>query len=125
MVTNAYEQYLGRRQKHQKADGFEISASKTLTGSLQDAFEAFINPTQRADWIPDPDFQITTSTENKSIRALWVDQKTRISVNFYPKGEDKTQVVIQHMKLPTAEEGEKMKTYWKNALGNLSSLVEN
>jgi hypothetical protein len=119
MITNAYEQHIGRRKKHQRASGFEASVSKTFPLSLPKAYEAFVNEKERKKWMKDPGFEITTERENRSIRASWVDGKTRISVEFYSKGDNKCQVVVQHMKLLTSEDCAKMKQYWKENLNNL------
>jgi hypothetical protein len=57
----------------------------------------------RAAWLPDPGFQVTKATPNRSLRAIWVDGASRLDVDFYVKGEAKSQVSLQHGKLPSAE----------------------
>jgi hypothetical protein len=44
---------------------------------------------------------------------------TRISVNFYAKGEAKSQVALQHEKLPGAAEVARKKKYWGDLLAHL------
>jgi hypothetical protein len=44
MVTVGYEQSIGKRAPRQKADGFAVSASKTLRVSPAAAFKAFNDP---------------------------------------------------------------------------------
>jgi hypothetical protein len=44
MVTVGYEQSIGKRATRQKADGFAVSASKTLRVSPAAAFKAFNDP---------------------------------------------------------------------------------
>ena len=63
-------------------------------------------------------------TRNRSIRAQWEDGKSRLSVDFYPKGKDKTQIVVQHSRLDSLEAAEKMQTFWKNQLSKLDELLE-
>ena len=122
MVTNTYEKYINRRDKHQKGSGFEIGASKTIDKPVSVLYDAWENPGKRKLWMHDPDFEISTATKDKSIRALWVDGKTRISVGFYPKSANKTQVTIQHLKISTREQAETKKQYWKQELEKLLSL---
>ena len=119
MIANAYEQHIGRRKKHEMAGGFEISVSKTLPVPIEELYLAFYDANMRSKWLEDSDIGYSTANENKNLRGPWVDGKTRISIDFYAKGVDKTQVVVQHLKLENAEEGEKMKTYWKEALDAL------
>lgn len=122
MVTNSYEQHIGRRQKHQMADGYQISVSKTLPVPLPNIFQAFNDVRERSKWLKDPGFEISTVRKDKSLRALWVDGKTRISVDFVTTNSGKTQVTVQHFKLKTAKECDKMKTYWKKSLESLLAL---
>ena len=44
--------------------------------------------------------EITKQTENKSVRAVWSDSATRLSVDLYPRSDTKSQIVVQHLKLP-------------------------
>lgn len=115
-ITVQYEIVKGLRQKHQKTDGYQISKSKTIKAPAEKVFNAWNNKTIRAKWMKDPDIEITTSNKNKTIRAKWIDQKTTIEIYFYEKGEDKTQVVVQHNKINTASSAEKMKKYWEEEM---------
>ena len=47
-----------------------------------------------------------------------------ISVNFNEKGRIKSQVTVQHGKLPDARAAEKMKAYWGKALQRLKAHLE-
>ena len=123
MITNTYEQHIGRRKKHQRSDGYQASVSKTLIIPLSKAFKAFSEESIRRKWLKDPGFEISTSRQNKSLRALWVDGKTRISVDFYAKGEEKTQVVVQHLKIPSSKACEEMKIYWKENIASLEKSL--
>lgn len=125
MLTNSYEQYIGRREKHQMADGFQASVSRTFGMPVSKAYKSFFDEKMRGKWLKDPGFQISTSRENRSIRALWVDRMTRISVDFYEKGDNKCQVVVQHLKIPTSDECEVKKAYWKENLEKLFELSFN
>jgi len=123
MITNGYEVARGLRQKHQKPDGYEISISKVLPVSLSAVYKAWIDDKKRSQWLADPNIDITTETKNKSIRASWIDGKTRLSIDFYEKGTDKCQVVVQHQKLASAAKATQMKEYWKEQLEHLKNYV--
>ena len=122
MVTVGYEQMTGRRVKGQKADGFAVSASKTLPVSPTAAFKAFNDARARSAWLPD-DITIRKATAPKSLRITWGDGKTHLDVGIYPKGTGKTQVSLQHSKLANAREAARMKKYWADALVRLEEAL--
>jgi uncharacterized protein YndB with AHSA1/START domain len=123
MVTVIYEQARGLRDKHQKPQGYEISVSRTIETPAAKAYKAWTIEKIRRQWLP-ASLEIRKATANKSLRISWEDGKTTLSVAFYPKGDDKVQVVAQHSKLPTAATASKMKKFWAEALQLLKDLIE-
>jgi hypothetical protein len=123
MVTVGYEQARGLRLKHQKVDGFEISVSKTIAAPVDRAFAAWRESALREQWLPRTPLTLRKATPHKSIRILWPDGTT-LSVNFWPKGPLKCQVVPQHGKLTTPEAAEQMKAYWAAKLEALQAFLE-
>ena len=124
MVTATYEQQTGLRQNHEKPDGFEISVSRTLTVPVSSVYSSFENENARNSWLGEDGLVLRKATKNKSLRITWKDGKTILSVNFVTKDKDKSQVVVQHMKLPTAAAASRMKTYWAKALDRLQKKME-
>ena len=53
----------------------------------------------------------------------WKDDTT-VRVELYKKGDDKSQAVVQQMKIPDTIAADKMKKYWTDALGKLKSILE-
>ena len=45
-----------------------------------------------------------------------------LSVDFYPKGRDRCQVVVQQIKLPDQAAVESQRTFWKDALSRLRDI---
>jgi hypothetical protein len=123
MVTVGYEQARGLRLKHQKTDGFAISVARTIAAPVDRAFAAWREAALREQWLPRTPLTIRKATPHKSIRILWPDD-TLLSVNFWPKGPLKCQVVPQHGKLPSPEAAEKMKAYWTGKLEALGAFLE-
>lgn len=123
MVAVGYEQARGLRVRHQKADGFEISVTKTMVAPVDRAFAAWKDAALREKWLPRTPLIVRKATPHKSIRILWPDGTT-LSVNFWPKGPLKCQVVPQHGKLATPEAAEKMKGYWADKLELLRAYLE-
>ncbi len=122
MISVAYEQARGKRVLHQKSDGFAVSASRTLGVPVERVYDAVVNDELRPTWLPEP-VSITRQTAGKSVRLRWSDG-SRISVNLYPKAEGRTQVTVQHERLPDAETASTMKQRWADALDSLRARLE-
>jgi len=112
--------------EHQLDEGIvlEIARSKVVNVPLSDLYAAWESPTRRSKWLARKPLKIRTATKNKSMRLDWVDGGQILSVNFYSKGKDKSQVALQHGKLPDARAAEKAKVYWGNTLETLKAYVE-
>jgi uncharacterized protein YndB with AHSA1/START domain len=124
MVTVTYEQARGLREKHQKPAGYQISVSRTVNAPVAKLYKSFANARARSSWLPENGFVVRTKTADKSMRVTWNDNKTSLEINFYPKATNKSQVVVQHSKLPDAKSSAKMKTYWGKALDRLRASLE-
>ncbi len=122
-VTVQYERERGLRQLYEKPGGFEISVVKTLNAGVGAVYNYFKDARLRKKWI-DKKIKISTATECKSLRAIWDDDTTRISVNFYPMSDLKTQVTVQHIKLADGDSASAMKSYWTEKLTKLKSIME-
>jgi uncharacterized protein YndB with AHSA1/START domain len=124
MVSVGYEQERGLRVPHEKPNGFEISVSKTIDVPVGTAYMMFQDPKMRKRWLREPEVEIRKATMNKSLRITWTDRKTSLSVDFYSKSANKTQVAVQHQKLESAKTARKMKDYWADQLEQLKNLLE-
>jgi hypothetical protein len=120
-VTVGYEQARGLRAKHEKTDGFTANGSRTLNVPVDVLYAAWAEPARRAQWLPDAPIVVNKATPGKSLRLLWAEDDTRVDVNLYAKGAQKSQVAIQHSKLPDAATAEAMKAYWRAALDRLAT----
>jgi Domain of unknown function (DUF4287)/Activator of Hsp90 ATPase homolog 1-like protein len=123
MVTVNYEQARGLRDAHQKPSGYQISVSRTVHVPLGDLYKSVANEKSRSRWLSEDGLEVRKATPNKSLRVTWKDGKTSLEVNFYSKGEDKSQIVVQHSKLADAKAAAKMKTFWGQALDRLRDLL--
>lgn len=124
MVTVTYEQQRGGRKLHQRPEGFQISVSKTIAAPPAALYKAWADARIRRRWMPDAQLAISTATPSKSLRSRWGQDGGRLDVDFYPKGDDKTQVTVQHSQLPNARAAERMKKFWKERLEALKALSE-
>jgi len=123
MITNAFEQHAGRREQHQRPEGYEISVTKTFPVGVRVLFEHWFSAKERNRWLQGSMFKVTASTQNRSLRAEWADAESTLRADFSSKGTDKSQVVVQHMRLKSLEEAEKMQTFWKECLARLDEVL--
>ncbi|HYM80451.1 MAG TPA: SRPBCC domain-containing protein [Candidatus Limnocylindria bacterium] len=124
MVTVAYERKRGLRRVNQRPGGlFYASVSRTLAAPLSDLFEAWKNPRQRSTWLKRA-ITVRTATPNKSMRITWSDGKSSVEVYFLAKGAGKSQVTVQHEKLPSEAHIARTKTFWAKTLEKLKSKLE-
>ena len=124
MVTVTYEQQTGLRQNHQKADGFEISVSRIVSAPLSSVYSSFENEGTRSSWLGENGLVVRKATKNKSMRVTWKDGKSSLSITFAARDKGKSQVVVQHSKLPSAAAASRMKVYWGKALDRLKDQLE-
>src|SRR6516165_1853169 len=122
-LTIMYELERGLRQKHETATGYQISFSRTFPFPVNKLFKMWHDKQARRQWLPDDAFAIRTATANKTLRGSWGNSKARVEVSFYPKGQSKCQVVVQHRKLGGSVEACRMKKYWAEALDCLKHAL--
>ncbi|MBG0827226.1 DUF4287 domain-containing protein [Planomonospora sp. ID67723] len=123
-VTVAYERARGLRAPGQSRGGdFSVSASKTIDVPAERVTEAFTDEDLRARWLPDAPFEIRTSRPGKSVTANW-EGRAAVTVGLVAKGEGKTQLAVQHAKLPDAGSAAELKAYWRERVAVLKKLLE-
>ncbi len=122
MVTVTYEQARGMREKHQTASGYTANASRTIGAPVGRLFEAWSDEGLRRSWLP-ARMTIRKATPDKSLRITWEDG-SNVDVGLVSKGESKSQVAVEHAKLPDAEAVARAKGYWKQALDRLQQALE-
>ena len=123
MVANQYEQAHGLREMHQTCNGdFAAGVSRVLDVPIAKVYKAWTDEKSRRSWLKGDKMEITTATPKKSLRAKW-DDSTRMSVYFYPKGNGKSQIVVDHMKLATVADSKRMKEFWTEAVNRLESSL--
>jgi hypothetical protein len=121
-VTVGYERIKGLRAKGQLRDGrFQASKSKTVALPLTRLYRAFSQKATRARWLPDVAPTIRSATRDKSMRMNWPDG-TSVEIGFLSKGRGKSQVAVQHGKLPDQASAVRMKEFWGERLAALAGL---
>ncbi|MFB9513934.1 hypothetical protein [Streptomyces purpureus] len=124
-ITVGYEQERGMREVGQSSQGdWQVSASKTVSAPPNRVIDAFVREDLRRRWLPDGDLAVRTHRPGKSLTADWDGGTSRISVYLTPMGHTKTQVGLGHTKLPDADAVAAYKTFWRERLTDLKTLLE-
>jgi hypothetical protein len=123
-VTVSYERARGLRAVGEHPDGFTITVSKTVAVPVDRLYEAFVDESLRARWLPEGELRERTAIEPRSARFDWGDDQTRLNVTFVGKGEAKSTAALEHARLADAEQAERMKVWWRERLTALKARLE-
>lgn len=121
-VTVGYERIKGLRAVGQRRDGgFEANKSKTFALPLTRLFRAFSDRRTREKWLPGVALTVRSTTPGKYMRLNWPDG-TLVQLGFSSKGRGKSQVAVQHGKLPDKAAVIRVKEFWAERLARLAEL---
>jgi hypothetical protein len=124
MVAVGYEQSRGLRKVHETTEGFQTSISKTIGVPHSTLYKAWKDEKTRSRWLRKAPMNLRKATTNKSIRVAWNGDVSNMDVRFYSKAKDRSQVVIDQVKLKSAAEVQRMKKFWSEKLQKLQRLLE-
>ena len=123
-MAGSYERVRGLRAVGEHADGFAVTASKTVAVPVDRLYDAFVDASLRGRWLPDGELRERTATKPKSARFDWGDGPSRVHVTFAAKGDGKSTAAVQHGRLADAQEAERMKAYWRDRVASLKEVLE-
>jgi hypothetical protein len=124
MLAIGYEQSRGLRKVHETTSGFQTSISKTIGVPLSTLYRAWKDEKSRSCWLPKAPMTLRKATTNKSIRVAWDGDVSNMDVRFYSKGKDRSQIVIDQVKLKSAADVLRMKKFWSERLQSLQRMLE-
>lgn len=121
-IAIAFEQHSGLRVPGQGSDGlFRVSASRTMPLDRDAAIAAWVaahgdaaEHRRCAVLKPRP-----SRTEKRSFWRFDLEGAGRVEVSATPKGDDKVTLGVNHDAMPTGEEIEEWRAYWKSLLAAL------
>lgn len=123
MVAVGYERIRGlRAQGQQRSGDWSVSKSKTVGVPLAKLYAAF-NARGRAKWMDGVKLTVRGATPNKSMRLRWEDGSP-IDIGFMAKGESKSQVALDHRKLASKAEADRMRAFWTERLNALAAMLK-
>lgn len=123
-ITVGYERARGMRAVGQHADGFAITATRTVATPVERLFTAFTDAEERERWLPGADMRERTATAPKSARYDWEDGTTRVIAGFERLVDGRSRIALAHERLPDADAADAMKGWWRDRLGALKAMLE-
>jgi hypothetical protein len=123
-VVVSYERARGGRAIGEHPDGFTITATKTVAVPVDRLYDAFLDQSLRARWLPEDDLRKRTATRPRSARFDWGEGDTRVHVGFLAKGEAKSTLALEHVRLANASEADRMKAFWRERVATLKEVLE-
>jgi hypothetical protein len=122
-VAVGYERIKGLRARGQQRNGtFQISKSRTYNVPVTTLFDAWTDARARQRWLREPGVKVRKATRPKSMRLGWPDGGI-VAVGFFPKGESKSYVAVEHTKLPDPATGERIKQEWSDRFDALGEVL--
>lgn len=123
-VAIGFERARRLRAIGEHADGFTITATKTVAVPVEELYDAFTDDALRERWLPGAQLRERTATRPRSARFDWADDGTRVVVTFVAKEERKGMVALSHERIAGAEEAERLKVFWRERIGVLKAALE-
>ncbi|HYF96708.1 MAG TPA: hypothetical protein VD947_01570 [Patescibacteria group bacterium] len=122
-LTVAYEQHIGRRVPGQRSDGkFDISVSKTLDGSMDEALDAWLDLVSGQKEFNNVSIEGEARVSKTEKWRNWrcnLHDGSRVVVGIYQKTPNKAGLGLAHEKLESAERAEKERAFWKEFIKEL------
>jgi hypothetical protein len=115
MVTVEYERARGLRAVNQNEFGFNVSVSKTFEGSIKDVEKIWEKILELKEVKKKNLERLPSKTKRPMIR--YKAKEGQVVVSFWDKGNGKTSMIVESVKLPKNELVEKERRFWKNIFG--------
>ena len=120
-IAVSFERARGLRAVGKRSDGFAATAQRTVAAPVERLFDAVVDETIRARWMPDAALRRRTVTRPRSARFDWEDGATRVHFTFVAKGGAKSTIAVEHARLADEGEAARMKAWWRQRLDALAS----
>lgn len=120
-----YEQERGLRPPGIRPDGtFSVGTSITVAVPVDRLYRVIVDAELRKEWLPDARMRERGAREARAARFDWDDGGTRLNATFEARGDARSSVAIEHVRIPDAATAEELKTYWRERLAALKAHLE-
>jgi hypothetical protein len=123
-VAGSYERARGMREVGELADGFAVTASRTVAVPAEKLYEAVTDPELRSVWLEDDHLRERKSTPAKSAHYDWLADGSRVHIHIDPKDDGRSVISLQHARLADAGARDRAKADWRERLAALKAALE-
>ena len=122
-ITVSYERARGMRARHEMADGYSVSATRSVDAPPEQALAAFADATSRGAWLQGAPLSPRPTRAARTARFDWQEPPSRVVVTATPRG-GKTAVTVTHERIKDAADAARLKASWRTWLGDLKAYLE-
>ncbi len=119
-ITVEFERAIGRREIGQTCDGdYQASASKTVTGTVDQALKAwkkYVGNVRNFNGVAFANKPRTSKTDKWRYWRVDLADQTKVTIVIGDKGAGKAHLAANHEKLPDKKAVDRWKAFWKNFL---------
>ena len=123
-ITVSYERARGMRARHEMADGYSVSATRSVAALPEHALAAFADATSREAWLPAAPLTPRPTRAARTARFDWQDPPSRVVVTATPRDGGKTAVTVTHEQIKDAGDAAGLKASWRAWLDDLKVFLE-
>jgi uncharacterized protein YndB with AHSA1/START domain len=123
-VTVSYERARGMRARHQMANGYSVSATRSVGAEVDRVLTAFTEPALRESWLPAAPLSQRPTRAARTARFDWHDPVSRLVVTVTPRDGGKVAVTVTHEQIKEAGDAARLKAGWRGWLDDLRAFVE-
>ena len=105
-----------------KSNGFAVTSTRTLDGSVSAVFRAFNDPTKR-NWCHERLFSVRSTVAPRILRLAMPDESV-VAVSIARQGNTRCLVTVEQSKLVDAPAAERARHAWKGSLERLAAMLD-
>ena len=123
-ITVSYERARGMRAVGERADGFSVTASKTVAVPVERLFDAFVDETLRHAGCRTGSCASGPRRSRSRPASTGATARRASSSASSRRARRRASSALEHERLPDAEEAERMKVYWRERVAALKEVLE-
>lgn len=122
-IAVAFERSIGRRDRREMPDGFEVELEVEFGCARGVLFELWAEDGRRMAWLRKRDLEITDLRPPERVRARWLPVDSEVEISFDAIDGGKTRLRLLHRKLPNVDAVKKMQSFWKMVMDRIRTQM--
>lgn len=122
-IVMAFERSIGRRDRREMPDGFEVEVEATFDCDREVVFELWSDEERRLRWLRRRDLEVTDLRPPERVRARWLPVDSEVEVSLETMDGGGTRLGLLHRKLPNGEAAKKMRSFWTMVMDRIRNEV--